>query len=92
MKVLIKNSAFVSQLNANQLCSLETFLLITRGGIAHKIRTTIKNNTDKYLSEEQIYGKCEKQLYNLIIDNAKEISKVKVLTFLILFQKTQQNY
>jgi hypothetical protein len=73
MKALIINYDFINQLSSSELNSLDSFLFIIRGAIAHKIRTTIEFNTDRYLSEEQIYGKCEKKLYDYLIDNAKEM-------------------
>jgi hypothetical protein len=70
MKGLINNPDFIEQLNIDQINDLNIYLDIVRGGIAFKIRKTITNNVDRYLSEEQVYGASEKALYTCLIKNS----------------------
>ena len=47
-------------------------MVIVRGGIAVKIRKTVENNYDRYLTEEQAYGNSEMDLYKLLQGTASK--------------------
>ena len=75
MKGLMHNLRYTDQLNENGLASLDTYFFIIRGGIVKRIRKKIHENTDRFLSEKQIYGDSEGELYTSLIKSASKLYK-----------------
>jgi hypothetical protein len=70
MKGFIHNPFYIDQLNEDQLYSLNQYYAIIQGGIVKRIRKKIEENVDKNISEKDIYGNSEKELYTGLINEA----------------------
>ena len=71
MRGFIHAPSVIEQLSENQLYFLTNYYVMVRGGIAKKIRDTIEKN----MSEREIYGESERQLYTILIHNATKLYK-----------------
>jgi hypothetical protein len=77
MKGFLSNPIYINQLDKKQIELLNDYYTIIRGGIAKRIRSIIEKNVDKNLSEKDIYGDVENELYTVLIDFAHDLNKDK---------------